>query len=250
MQQDTPTPPRDGEMRGAELLAALAHTVKTPLQAIMINSELLLELLRRIEDDKLREKAAKILSRIHREAASLDAIVRDFLSLAKLSLGKLLPTDLNELISEVAEFMYNECLEQGVRISLRLDPSIYPVQVDRQLISHALMNLIKNACEAIGRDGTITISTRERGDFVEIEVADDGPGVDRSIERDIFRPFFSTKPAGTGLGLPIAARIAALHGGGIFLRPEPGKGAAFVIRLPAGRFLDEPRPPSGRRRER
>ncbi|GAB4153393.1 MAG: hypothetical protein Kow00107_03790 [Planctomycetota bacterium] len=225
---------------GPELMAGLAHTVQTPLQSIIINSEMLLELLRASSDAKVREKGGRIVGRVLREAVSLQSIVRDFLALSRIAVGKKVPTDVNSLIREVVEFVRNECLSAGIDIALSLDTSIYPVLVDRSLFSHALMNLIRNARESIGTDGLIEISSRERDEFLEIEVADDGKGIpDENLEK-IFEPFFSTKPGGTGLGLPIARKIVEMHNGTIFVRPEPGRGGVFVLQLPKGKFIDSP----------
>ncbi|MFA4986981.1 MAG: ATP-binding protein [Candidatus Brocadiia bacterium] len=220
-----------------EIAAGLAHTVQTPLQSIIINSELLMELLRQTDNVKLRDKGLKILSRINREAASLQSIVKDFLALVRLTTGKAAATDANYLVREVVEFMRVECLKYGIDIALNLDVTIYPVTLDRSLISHALMNLIRNAREAIGHDGLIEVSTRENGDFLEIEIRDDGSGILRDNEPRIFEPFFTTKAGGTGLGLPIAKRILEAHGGDLFLRPETERGAAFVMQIPRGKFL-------------
>ena len=226
-----------GETAGPELMAGLAHTVQTPLQSIIINSELLIELLGELNDERIRNKGLKILSRIHREAGSLQSIVKDFLALARMSVGQRQPTDINQLIIEVVEFVRNECLMHNVDIALNLDNSIYPVLIDRTIFSHVMMNLIKNALNSIGDDGLIEISTSEVSDFLEIEVIDDGKGVPSNMEQKIFEPFFSMQPGGTGLGLPIARKIVGMHGGTIFLRPEPGRGAVFVIRLPRGKFI-------------
>jgi signal transduction histidine kinase len=225
---------------GPELMAGLAHTVQTPLQSVIINSEMLLEILRASSDAKVRDKGSRIVSRILREAVSLQSIVRDFLALSRISVGKKLPTDVNSIIREVVEFVRNECLAAGIDIALSLDTSIYPVLVDRSLFSHALMNLIRNARESIGSDGIIEVVSREREDFLEIEVRDDGKGMLEENAERIFEPFFSTKPGGTGLGLPIARKIAEMHGGTIFVRPEPGRGSVFVIQLSRGRFIDSP----------
>ncbi|MDZ7815441.1 MAG: ATP-binding protein [Planctomycetota bacterium] len=228
------------ETVAAELVAGLAHTVQTPLQSIMINSEMLLELVRSVEDERIRTKGMRMLNRIYRETKSLQSIVKDFMALARISVGDKQPTDINYLIQEVVEFVRNECLEHGVDITLSLDGAVYPVRVDRALFSHALMNLVKNSLEAIGEDGLIEISTREVDDYLEVEVRDDGEGVSHENEKKIFDPFFSCKPSGTGLGLSIAKRIAAMHGGDLFLRPESSHGAVFVMRLPRGKFIGNP----------
>ena len=132
-------------------------------------------------------------------------------------------------------------MELDTDIVLDLDTSVYPVQLDRTLFSHALMNLVRNALEAIGKGGVIEITTRESSEFLDVEVRDDGRGIPPEVVDKLFQPFFTTKPGGTGLGLPIARKIAEMHGGTLFARPEKERGGTFVIRLPRGRFIDTPR---------
>lgn len=233
------------EMKGAELFAGLAHTVQTPLQSIILNTEMLLELMRQVENPRIREKGVRILSRINRETNSLKTLLKDFLALARMTAGKKLPTDINSLIREVVEFVRNECLQFNVELYLNLDKSVYPVVIDRQLFSHALLNLIKNATESIRNDGTIVITSRETSDSLEISVADDGPGVTPEKEETIFDPFISTKPGGTGLGLSIVRRIMQVHGGVVFLSHNRDTGAEFVLRIPKGKFIGDPPDPDG-----
>ena len=239
MAEQDPAIPKQ-EKFGLELIAGLAHTIKTPLQSIIINSEMLMEILEESKNQRLRKRGSRILSRIHSEADSLQMLLNDFLALWRIVPGKKTPTNINALIREIVEFLRNECLRSKIDISLNLDNSVYPVLIDRTLFSHSLMNLIVNAREAIGHDGIIEITTREAGKYLEIEISDDGPGIRLETESKVFTPFFSTKPGGSGLGLPIAKRIAEAHGGGIFVMPSTGRGATFVLRLPKGKFLTEP----------
>lgn len=112
------------------------------------------------------------------------------------------------------------------------------VKGDPEQLKEALVNLVLNACEAMGYDGRLDI-TEERGIInplgraVVIRIADSGPGVPIDRRDDIFQPFFSTKEEGTGLGLPIAKSIFEEHGGWLHLHSAPGRGATFVAVLPA-----------------
>jgi signal transduction histidine kinase len=114
------------------------------------------------------------------------------------------------------------------------------VWADTQQLRQVLINLVQNAADGIGREGTITLSARQgasaagRGAkaMVRIEVADDGAGIPPEVEPRLFDPFFSTKEGGTGLGLPIAARILEKHGGIIEYVTHPGRGTTFSIVLP------------------
>ena len=113
---------------------------------------------------------------------------------------------------------------------------------DPAQLKQVLINLVQNAAEAIGRDGTVTLRARSgvhrlRGqpcDVVLLEVADTGPGVAQGIRERLFDPFFTTKESGTGLGLAIALRIVEKHGGAIELQTVPGRGAMFGVVIPVG----------------
>jgi signal transduction histidine kinase len=118
-----------------------------------------------------------------------------------------------------------------------LDPAVTPVRVDRALLAEALRNIIGNACEAMPNGGTlhlITTLSRVSG-FVEISIADSGPGIPREDLERIFNLYFTTKKNGNGLGLPLALRAIDLHDGTMDVRSEVGAGTTVLIRLPLAR---------------
>ena len=107
------------------------------------------------------------------------------------------------------------------------------VQADRDLLTQVLMNLLKNADEAIGGEGQIAVRVRPHPDGVAVEVQDSGPGVPPQHRARVFEPYFTTKPDGSGLGLAIASRICQEHGGRLELDATAGGGALFRLVLPA-----------------
>jgi signal transduction histidine kinase len=122
----------------------------------------------------------------------------------------------------------------GLIIVSQLEPDLPEVLADPDQVTQVLLNLVKNADEALGSEGgTIRLSAFRDGDAVVLAVADDGPGIAPADRERIFEPYFSTKETGTGLGLPIARRIAEEHGGTLAARSDPGRGAIFELRLPA-----------------
>jgi two-component system, NtrC family, sensor kinase len=128
-----------------------------------------------------------------------------------------------------------------VRLELDLPGGLARVQGDARALNQVFLNLIKNAAEAFeDRGGTISVRARGEGDWIVVEVHDDGPGVDPELRERLFEPFFTTKPSGhgTGLGLSISRRIVAEHGGTIDLASEPGRGTTVRVRLPAGQGGD------------
>src|SRR5258707_13291548 len=119
------------------------------------------------------------------------------------------------------------------------------VQADRDLLTQVLVNLIKNADEAMGGEGEIAIRVRRHGEDVAVEVQDSGPGIPPEHRARLFEPYFTTKPEGSGLGLAIASRIFQEHGGGVQVEgAAPGHGAVFFPGLP-----HTPPPPATRRLE-
>jgi two-component system cell cycle sensor histidine kinase/response regulator CckA len=143
----------------------------------------------------------------------------------------------NELVARTADLV-RRVIEDRVRIELALAPSVPPMRVDPTLIEQALINLVINARDAMPDGGTVTLTTRPSampsGSWVEIEVADDGPGLSRELKDKIFEPFFTTKgDLGTGLGLPMVLGTVEQHGGSVDVHSELGQGTRFVLRLPA-----------------
>jgi two-component system NtrC family sensor kinase len=112
--------------------------------------------------------------------------------------------------------------------------TVPPVDCDPGQINQVFVNILANACDALGEHGTLTVRTRADGDAVRVVIRDDGPGIPRDLRARIFDPFFTTKDvgAGTGLGLSISHGIISAHGGRIEVESEPGQGAAFTIVLP------------------
>jgi signal transduction histidine kinase len=109
------------------------------------------------------------------------------------------------------------------------------MEIDRTLLRQSIQNLVKNGMEALSSGGTLTISSRLRGEHVEIAVSDTGPGITPEIAERLFEPFFTTKPQGTGLGLSIARQIVEEHGGELSWSSLPGAGTTFTIRVPVKR---------------
>jgi two-component system, cell cycle sensor histidine kinase and response regulator CckA len=143
----------------------------------------------------------------------------------------------NELVARTADLV-RRVIEDRVRIELALAPSVPPMRVDPTLIEQALINLVINARDAMPDGGTVTLTTRPSampsGSWVEIEVADDGPGLSPELKDKIFEPFFTTKgDLGTGLGLPMVLGTVEQHGGSVDVDSELGQGTRFVLRLPA-----------------
>ncbi|MHC4249668.1 MAG: sensor histidine kinase [Planctomycetota bacterium] len=219
------------------LSSGLAHEIRTPLNAILMNIELVAEGLDAVADEK-REEFATRVERVKREATRLRKTLDSFLAFARPPRLERMPVRVNGYLAELIEFVEPEAARHGITIEHDFQDELYPVYVDQHQLAQVVMNLLTNAREAVGEQGVITVRTRETDESVEIDVEDNGGGVDPANEERVFEVFFSTKDQGTGLGLGIARRIVEEHGGELLLENHPGRGARFVVRLPKVKILE------------
>jgi two-component system, NtrC family, sensor kinase len=219
------------------LAAGLAHEIRNPLNSIKMNVELIESEL--AERGEAADSASAIrLGRIRREADQLNSILGEFLAFARPPKMELVATDLSQYLNDMLDFFAPECERAGVVVKREFSSDPYPVRIDPAQFKHVILNLLKNAVEAIGEHGELTVSTAVLEREVEIRVSDNGGGLPAGSEEQVFEVFFSTKERGTGLGLAIARRIVEEHGGKLAVENRPGLGASFVIRLPKGIFLE------------
>ena len=218
------------------LSAQITHELRNPLSSIGLNSELLAEELFELdlEHDK-KEELSQLLGDISREIERLKGITEEYLRYARIPPPELNNVDLNALCSDLIDFSRAEA--QRANITLILDPDPIPrvVQVDSNQLRSALINLIRNACEALDdTGGYIKVSIRTGGGEAQINIKDNGPGIPKDQINKVFEPFFSTKPQGTGLGLSMVQQLIKVQGGRVILEPEVNKegGASFSVYLP------------------
>lgn len=222
--------------------SGLAHEIRSPLNAIRLNLDLLKEDLAFVDEAKRAEFGGRV-GMITREVEGLQKLLNEFLTYAKPPRMEMLPTDLNHLLLEMQQFLAPECERRHIQVATDFQKALYPVMLDwNQFARGVIMNLLTNAMEQIGQHGSIVLHTRESPDYVEVSVEDNGGGVDKANEAKIFELFYSTKEHGTGLGLAIARRIVQEHGGEMELENHPGQGATFVIRLPKSKILEFQKP--------
>ncbi len=225
-----------------ELATYIAHEIRNPLFAIggFANSLLRMPSL----DETAREKASIIL----KESKRLDTILKSILNFARPTDPREGMVDINRVVAETAELMSFGAKDKGITVLMELDRRMAMVKGDAELIKQCLINMIKNAVEAMPKGGALTLRTGLRGTFVTLEVADTGPGIPRELREKIFNPFFSTKEKGAGLGLPMTKKIIEEMGGRIELHTRVGQGTRFVIQLPpvlAVDHQDNPLPEHG-----
>jgi signal transduction histidine kinase len=226
-----------------QMAAGLAHEIRNPLGAIKGAAQLLAEPAPGAatpEDGASREFIGIILDEVER----LNRVVGSVLDLARPSDNSPVPIDVNGVVRRTIQVLSAERTESEVDLGSNLAPDLPRVAIDPEQLRQVLMNLVRNAMQAIKDHGKVNVSTRVRFGrgtrsgksdeaFVEITVADTGPGISRKALEKLFLPFFTTKEKGTGLGLAISQRIVQGAGGRIDVRTYEGKGSTFTVVLPA-----------------
>ena len=218
----------------SRFLSTISHEFRTPLTAIIGYSELLAS---NVSNPAIAEDAAII----HREASRLNRLVDDILFVDRVDAGhmslKMISVDINALIRDVVATF--RPLTDSHRFPLDLDPSLRPIDGDRDRLAQAITNLVSNAVKYSPAGGTVAITTRNDGDDVVISVRDEGIGVAKEDLSRIFDRFervetgIAGRIAGTGLGLSIVQEIASLHGGRLWADSELGLGSTFHLAIPA-----------------
>jgi len=214
-----------------KLAAGVAHTIRNPLTSVNMR---LFSLERTLELSPTQREDFEVISE---EIRHIDTIVQNFLEFArppKLKMQKVSPSD---VVDMSLQLLRHRLESYGVKVEVVRQRRLPKLDADPEQLKEVLINLLVNACEAVGEGGSIVIREEEGvaeplGRVVVIRVGDNGPGVPKLIQDKVFQPFFSTKEEGTGLGLSIAARIMEEHGGWLSLKSKEGEGATFVITLP------------------
>src|SRR5262249_32114331 len=242
-----------------QMAAGLAHEIRNPLGAIKGAAQLLAD--PASPDTALDAASREFLGIILEEVDRLDRVVGSVLDLARPHEGGAVPpTDVNAVVRRTLQILSAEPGSEELHFEVTLDPSLPRVVIDPEQLRQVLMNLLRNASQAMKGRGKVAVSTRVRfgrgtrsggpasdEPFVELTVADNGPGISQKVLENLFMPFFTTKEKGTGLGLAISQRIVQGAGGRIDVRSYEGKGSTFSIVLPAAAdALGTPTPSSAK----
>jgi signal transduction histidine kinase len=218
-----------------EMASTLAHEINQPLAAIAnYNSGTV----RRLRSGAWNaEELIEIMEKSGEQAERAGRIIRRVREFVRKREPEFAPCDLNEIISGVARMIEIEAEKQGTRVRLELDPALPRARADRVMIEQVILNLVKNANEAMleaaPASRELTIRTSASGGAVEIEIADRGHGLSARLEENLFTPFFTTKPDGMGMGLHICRSIVEMHEGRLWARRRAAGGSAFHFTLPA-----------------
>lgn len=207
----------------------IAHEIRNPLSAIGLNTELLAEEIAGAG----REEALRLCEAIGKEVDRLEEVTEQYLRFARPMETRLSRDDVGVVVRDLAQFVAPELAAMGIELRLEL-PEHLPARIDEPQLRQALLNLVRNAKEAMPEGGTLTLGARARsGGEVEILVEDSGEGMSEEAVRRIFEPFFTTKKSGTGLGLSLTQQIVQQHGGRLECESTPARGTTFRVVLPA-----------------
>jgi signal transduction histidine kinase len=218
------------------LAAGLAHEVRNPLNSALLQ----LQVLRRRVEKGQREPASllPVVEVVGGEIRRLDRLVSDFLAFARPRPLELRPVLPNEFMQAMADLVRPEAEERGIAVELRLDRNVGPLDGDPEGLRQVILNLVRNAIEAMGTSGTLLLATEpaDAEGNLALVVQDDGPGFQESAP--VFDAFYTSKEGGTGLGLAIVHRLVTEHGGSVAVETRPGR-TRFTLRLPQ-RAADRP----------
>ena len=231
----TPTMSKDRYTLLSELAGGFIHEIKNHLSTLGLNLQLLAEDFQDPQNQRERRALSRV-QKLQTECQRLVGVSNDFLRFARIKELKLTPTPLDKVVMEMIDFFTPTAQAAHIEIKTYLPADLPAVLLDPDLFQQALLNLMLNAEQAMPNGGEITIqATVEDGEqpMVCLSIIDTGKGMDAEVQAKIYQPFFSTKPGGSGLGLPTTRKIIESHHGSIEVQSEVGKGTKFTLRLPA-----------------
>ncbi|MHC4645995.1 MAG: sensor histidine kinase, partial [Planctomycetota bacterium] len=226
-----------------KLTGSLAHEIKNPLSTIKINLRLIGEDLQGVqvagsnkthpeESDRRFKRALRKLGVIEKETDRLEQILNGFLRYIDRTELQLARVDINGLVSDMADFYSPQARSHSITVRLGLHGGPLVCKVDVDMLKQVILNLFINAQQAMAGSGELMIRTARHANEATIQISDTGPGIAPEELARIFDAYYSSRPQGSGLGLPTVKRIVEAHKGGISVDSEPGKGTSFTIRLP------------------
>ena len=221
-----------------ELSARVAHEIRNPLTGVRTTVQFVASKLR--AGDSRRDDLQDVLKELDR----IEQIITDLLLFARPQAARPVPTDLREIVDKVLDNLARRFADQAIEVDPDMDGDIPLVQIDPDMVQQVVLNLAINAIQAMPSGGILRVTTglrrtRYKKAYVDLTIADTGPGIPDEVKEKIFDPFFTTRSMGTGLGLSISLQIAREHGGNLTARNLAQGGAAFKFSLPALLALEE-----------
>jgi signal transduction histidine kinase len=216
------------------MTAKVAHEIRNPLGSIKLNLDLVRKEIDRLSQTSRHPPAEgrELVDALRGEAGRIQRVIEEYLQFARLPKPNRQPVSLNDLLGKKLGFLHASFDEAKVELRCELDPKLPRVFVDEEQLWQAVLNLIRNALDAMPGGGTLTVRTHRNGRRAELQIADTGKGMTAEQVQQLFVPFFSTKANGTGLGLAMAQQIVTEHDGQIECASAPGRGTTFTLSLP------------------
>ena len=208
-----------------QMAAHVAHEVRNSLVPVNLYLSLLG---RRLSDDA---GSREILDKVTAGMTALDVTVNDLLQFASDREPQVRPVRVAKLVESLVSALAPTLAAQSIAADCDVPPDLW-ITADEHMLHRGLLNLVLNAIDALTAGGRVRLSARQVSGDVELEVADNGPGLSEEVLMRAFEPFFTTKQHGTGLGLAIVARIAEVHGGEVTATNDPQGGAVMTLRIP------------------
>jgi PAS domain S-box-containing protein len=217
------------------LASGLHHEIKNPLTALSIHVQLLEEGLREMN---CTESVEQIIGVLNTEVHRLNGVLESFRSFTNLQRLTIRDTDVVDVLDNVTRLVEPQATQQEVQIELRRpEPRLPLIPLDTEKFEQAVLNLVINALEAMPSGGTLSIDVKLGEEFLQVEVADTGVGIPEDLQSSVFKPYFSTKTRGSGMGLALTEKLISQHGGNITFQSDQ-RGTAFCVLLPLKQCKD------------
>jgi signal transduction histidine kinase len=217
-----------------QMAAQVAHEVRNPLGSITLNLDLIHKEIGYLATGKAHspDEGRLLIKDVREEVCRIGRVIEEYLRFARLPKLHRMPVDLNAFLEQKLAFLYSDLERAKVALHTDFDSALTTINAGADQLWQAVLNLIRNSCEAMPGGGELTIGTRREPDQAVLYVRDNGKGMTEEQSDQLFEPFFTTKQEGIGLGMVLVQQIVTEHGGRIECQTSSGKGSTFTLFLP------------------